>query len=387
VAAQFFSPPGAPINVGTADDAAYQFRGLSQTFERTRPMGPFASGAGQQQFVAASFAALIAGFVASRGAGRPGVLTLAAGAAGLLTCIALSGSRGTVLQCALAVLAAIGVGFVGRGAGLKGRALLWPVGLSVVALIAYPLVFPEGYAALTERWSAAGRVEAKSFGDSGVLGRALYGLIDFVDLFDQVPVLGYGLGFGGNASITLGASVDGVMPGYLAETDYSRHMVDLGPLFGVGYIVFRLVLAAWLIAQALRATRLHADPLPLTLLSYVAVIVLSGQITGQGTINLFCWLYVGLLMAACQAPVGRAGADIPGLTPAPPRARSGSSAPNRGRVTAASRGHGVAPAPRVDAAAERGAALGAARDVSRSTARAVRTLRIDTHSPFDRRRP
>src|SRR5262245_8792220 len=41
VAVQFFSPPGAPINVGAAADRGLQFVGLSLSPEHTRPMGTF----------------------------------------------------------------------------------------------------------------------------------------------------------------------------------------------------------------------------------------------------------------------------------------------------------------------------------------------------------
>jgi hypothetical protein len=301
VAAQFFSPLGAPINVGTADDTHLQFRGLTQTGERTRPMGPFASGAAQQQFVATAFAILLAGLIAPRHAQRPGFATLLLTGAGVLTCIAMSGSRGTVLQCLISVLAAMSIGAIGRGGALKARAVILPLVVAVGALMLYPIVFPEGHDALTERWTAADKAESRMF-EGGIAGRALFALVDFVLFIDLVPMLGFGLGFGGNASITLSASIDGVKPGFWVETDFARHMVDLGPIFGMGYIVFRIALVVWLARKALGATRAHADPTPMLLLSYAGVVVFSGQITGQGTINFFGWLFTGLLIASCDAP-------------------------------------------------------------------------------------
>ena len=308
VTAQFFSPQGAPINVGIAEDAELQFKGLAATGERIRPMGPFASGAAQQQFVALACAILVAFFVAPRRLPQPSFTALLLTGSGVLTCIALSGSRGTVLQCALAIAVAFGVGMVGRGAAIKGRAILWPAVLTAGALLAYPMVFPEGYAAFTERWAAADAAERRVFQETGVFGRALYGLIDFVRLIGEVPMFGYGLGFGGNAAITLRATIDGVPIGGLAETDSARHIVDLGPVLGLGYIVFRIVLAAWLTGIAFRAVRRHADPMPLLLWSYVAYVFVMGQLTGQGTINFFGWLFAGVLIAACN-PSG------PGLLP------------------------------------------------------------------------
>lgn len=299
VAAQFFSPPGAPINVGSAADEELQFRGLTATVDRTRPMGPFASGAGQQQFTATACAIALAAFLTPRHLPQPSFWLLLAGSGGVLTATALSGSRGTVLQCGLALGFAGLLGLLGRSAALKSRALVWPAGLAVAALLLYPLVFPEGFASFMQRWTAADAAESRHF-EWGVLGRAVYGLVDFLRLLGEVPLLGYGLGYGGNASITLGASIDGVKPGLLAETDFARHMVDLGPVAGLVYIAFRLVLAAWLTLWVLRLTRLSDDPAPMLLLSYVAYVLVMGQITGQGAINVYGWLFTGLLIAACR---------------------------------------------------------------------------------------
>ena len=318
VTLQFFSPPGAPINVGISSDEAYQFKGLTATAERTRPMGPFASGAGQAQFVGTAWAIALGLFIAPAAVRRMNKTTLLVGSAALMVCAGLSGSRGTIVQCGLAVMFALLVGIAGRGAALKGRALAWTVTLVALALVLYPILLPEGFAAFTERWNNAARAES---GGGGLLGRALFGLIDFVFLFDRVPLLGYGLGYGSNASITLQATIDGMMPGYLAETDFSRHMVDLGPVFGLGYIGFRLALIAWLVRLVLQATRQAPDPMPMLLLSYVAVVLFTGQITGNGAINVYGWLFTGVLIAACrrstrpQTPQQAA----PGMPPRRPR--------------------------------------------------------------------
>jgi hypothetical protein len=246
---------------------------------------------------------LLAFFVSPRGLSQPRIALLVIAGGGVLTCLAFSGSRGTAIQCGLSVLVAMLVGIIGRGSALKGRAFAWPTALTAVALIAYPLVFPDGYAAFTERWTVADAAESGTFENLGVFGRALYGLIDFLRLVDAVPLMGTGLGFGGNAAITLNATIDGAPPPY-SESDFARQMVDLGPVFGLVYITLRLVFAGYLTLQAVRATRRYRDPMPLMLWSYVATVFVAGQLTGHGTINFFGWLFAGLLMAACKAPEG-----------------------------------------------------------------------------------
>jgi hypothetical protein len=235
-----------------------------------------------------------------------GVVALGASAAGLLTCVALSGSRGTTLQCVMILLFSLPVAALGRGAALRTRALLLPSALAAVAVVLYPIVFPEGFAAFMQRWAVAANDESAFEG--GILGRALYGFVDFMRFVDFVPPLGFGLGFGGNASILLGATVDGVAPGRLVETDFARHMVDLGPACGFAYIALRFALVAWLARRTWVATRRSSDPLPMMLFAYAGYVLLLGQITGNGSINVYGWLFAGLCLAACRAAAPAAAA-------------------------------------------------------------------------------
>jgi hypothetical protein len=71
-------------------------------------------------------------------------------------------------------------------------------------------------------------------------------------------------------------------------------------VLGMLYIGFRVTLTAWLTAMVLRVTRVVPDPMPLVLLSFVAVVISHGQVTGQGTINVYAWLFAGVLIAACN---------------------------------------------------------------------------------------
>lgn len=328
VAAQFYAPLDAPINVGSAVDAGQQFRGLGQTGERTRPMGLFASGAGQQQFVAAGCALLLAASITPAARRRVGSVTLVAATLALLACLAFSGSRGTVLQCALSVLGALALVAASRSGRTKWRAVTLPLVAVAAGLLLAPWLLDDGVAALGQRWAAASAAEAGFSG--GIFGRALFGLVDFTRLVGDVPLLGYGLGFGGNASITLKASVDGVLPGQLAETDFARHMVDLGPVMGIGFIAFRAGLVAWLALCVWRASRRSPDPWAMLLFSYAGYLLLLGQVTGQGTINGYGWLFAGLCIAACRhAQAGPVRAPALSHQPAAARAPRWRSAPSQ----------------------------------------------------------
>jgi hypothetical protein len=104
----------------------------------------------------------------------------------------------------------------------------------------------------------------------------------------------------GNASSQLNATVRGVIPIGLAETDFARHMVDLGPVLGVAFIVLRVVIAALLLDRAVTAARRHSEPLALLLFGFVGVDMLLGTVSGHGTVNGYCWIFTGLCLAAAR---------------------------------------------------------------------------------------
>jgi hypothetical protein len=312
VAAQFFSAPGAPINVGTADDKLLQFQNLVVDTAHVRPAGPFSSNVGQGQFDTTAFALLLALVIAPAARRRLGTPLLVVGGAAVLTCVALSGSRGTMLQTAMILLFALPLALLARDGSTRARATLIPIALGVGAVMLFPIVFPDSFAAFMTRWTTAAHNESDV---GGVFGRALLGIVDFLRLTDSVPPLGLGLGFGGNAATLLKATIDGVRPDVYAESDYARHMVDLGVACGVAYIAFRVVFVAWLFRRTLRATRRSSDPLPMMLFAYVGYVVLVGQVTGNGSINVYGWLFAGVCIAACRvAGAGRPVAAAPSMS-------------------------------------------------------------------------
>jgi len=301
VFAQFSAPVNSAINVGTASDTALQFQGLVQTGDHVRPMGTFSSLAGQIQFVASSFAILLAMLMTpARIRLVPRWLLLYA-VAGIATCVAFSGSRSIVLHCGLIATMALGLAVFGRGAAVRARALLLPLLVAGTFAALYPIVFPSGFEAFATRWAQAAGGEAKIF-ESGVLGRAFYAVYDFGRLFDQAPLLGWGLGLGTNASTILGIKIEGVMPLMLAETDWSRHILELGPIFGTLYIALRIALVVWLGVLVLKALRRGAGALPLVLFAYAGYVLLLGQITGQGANNAYVWLFTGFCIAVATQP-------------------------------------------------------------------------------------
>ncbi len=295
---QFASPLTSPINVGIGDEMGQQFHGLTVNQFHTRPMGTFTSDVGEKEFVVSCLAMALSLWIAPAARRYVKFWMLLPCTGGVLTCLALSGSRGAMLASGIVMLAAVGCAVLIRGGSVSARALLWPAVICVTAVVLYPIVFPEGYTSFMTRWTQAAVSEHRSF-EYGILGRALYGFYDFFQLMGQAPPLGYGLGLAGNASLILGVTIEG-FEGW-AETDWSRHIVDLGPVLGVVFILFRIALVTWLASTCIAGARRIGDPLPILLLAYVSVELLYGQVTGHGTINGYAWLFAGLCLAASNA--------------------------------------------------------------------------------------
>jgi hypothetical protein len=298
VVLQFRSPPDAPINVGYGASVEQQFHGLTVDVDHTRPSGTFSSDVGEREFVVSCVAMLMTLWImpAARRFLKSWQLLVATGA--VLSCLAVSGSRGAMLASAIVVVVAVGSGTVLKGSGASARAILLPIVIVVAAILLFPIVFPDGYSTFTNRWIMANAAESQQF-SLGVFGRALYGFVDFLSLMGNTPITGYGLGLAGNASLTLGVTIPG-FTGW-AETDWARHIVDLGPLFGVAFIIFRLILVGWLGVTSISGARRTGSPLPLLLFAFVGNELLAGELTGNGTVNGYAWLFAGFCLAACRA--------------------------------------------------------------------------------------
>jgi hypothetical protein len=82
------------------------------------------------------------------------------------------------------------------------------------------------------------------------------------------------------------------------EDDWSRNIVELGPILGLLYICLRIAIVAWLVKGAITATRRTNNPMPMLMIGFIGIILLYGQITGQGSVNGYGWIFAGFCMAA-----------------------------------------------------------------------------------------
>ena len=303
---QFASPPRALINVGTGDNPDEVYMNQTLPEGHVRASGTFTSNLGMSSFAASAVAFAISLWLApNRSRSRHSYLTLACGTAGAVVCLSYSGSRGAFVWSGLIlVMAVAGLSLTSSGLGLRSGILI-SVLVASGAVIA-PLLFPDTIRVFQKRWSDAEYLEDRSYGDGGIFARMLYELLDFQYLVSDTPLQGYGLGSAGNAAWTLGTRrevitfKDGAQVG-AAESDWGRHILELGPIFGFLFILYRVALTAWLAKEALAATRRSGNPLPLLLFGFAGVIMLNGQITANGTTNAYGWLFTGFCLAAANS--------------------------------------------------------------------------------------
>src|SRR5262249_2120206 len=159
-------------------------------------------------------------------------------------------SRGAFLWAGLVLVMAItGLLLTRVGMGLKASMIISVLVLGGAGIV--PVVFPEAAGAFAERWSGAGEAEQRVYGSGGVFGRAVCEVFSFRVLLKETPSQGYGLGTAGNAAWRLGTSnqvIEFTNSAEIAarETDWGRHVLELGPVLGCFFIAYRVAFVIWL---------------------------------------------------------------------------------------------------------------------------------------------
>jgi hypothetical protein len=294
VVTQVLSPADAVINQGRSDEAI--FNNLGVAGEVLRAHGTFTSSAGQSPFVV-SIVAMVLSIWLLPNQQRPlkGIpLIVASGA--VVVNLGVSGSRTAFVGSIIVLTAALLGGFVMRNASkIATRAVFYTVTFVLVSIFLIPTFFPTILDAFVERWVGAYEYESQKF-QYGIIGRAIADFTQFIDLMPDTPILGYGIGLAGNAAESLGMKLT-----VSSEDDWSRNIVELGPVLGFFFICYRIAIVVVLFKGAIASTRRSHNLLPLLLFSFIGITFLYGQITGHGSVNGYGWLFVGFCMAANQA--------------------------------------------------------------------------------------
>jgi hypothetical protein len=153
--------------------------------------------------------------------------------------------------------------------------------------------------AFAERWTGSTSDLHTTVYESIVL-RIWHTFTDFFQLLGRTPPAGYGVGLGTNAGAYL---TTGDLDFLLAENEFERVILEVGPIIGVAYILFRFAIAGAIGAVVVRAFR-RRNPRPWCLFSVSAVTVLIGQ-WGVATIQGATVLLAGLTLASAHPNFSR----------------------------------------------------------------------------------
>jgi len=289
--AQFRSPMDALINRGVGGDGASQIFGADG---RIRPPGLFAFITGPQLF----YPLCAAFFFHQLGSARRLPWLVLTGC-GLALAIALPVSISRTVMLATAVVTGaflLSLPF----STIRLRHLLRPVLLLVVlgGVLSFLPIFKESRTVFMMRWdTAVEQTHGAAWG--GVVDRTVNGFTNPYYYLRIAPFFGYGIGTGSNVGSRLASGQVGFA---LAEEEWGKVLLELGPVLGAFFIAFRISLTVWLGLQAWRALRGEKDNLPLLLFAATAVTVLQGQ-WAPPTVLGFAVVGSGLILAALKPAV------------------------------------------------------------------------------------
>ena len=283
---QFKSPIFSWINRGIGGDEGGQIYGADG---RIRPPGLFSFITGPQLYYP-----LVAAFFLNQLGERRRLWWPLLAACGLAILIALPVSISRTVMLATGLVGLMFVcclPFAGAGGGSLLRTLLL---LALVGVgVSFLPIFRQGREVFMVRWDTAA-VGAQGDAWGSLLGRVLAGFTQPLRVAAETPFFGHGIGVGSNVAARLLAGHTGFL---LAEDEWSKDFLELGPLLGAAFIGFRLAVTVWLGAKALAALVGRRDNLPALIFSACAVPLLLDQ-WAPPTILGFAVLGGGLLLAA-----------------------------------------------------------------------------------------
>ena len=213
----------------------------------------------------------------------------------LIVGIGVSGSRGAVLAVALVVASLSVILLIRPDAMTKfGRNLL--LAAIVAWAVSYVPVFREGVGLLSERFT-----ESAEAADTTVIGgtmeRMLSGFTEPLQILNKAPFWGYGLGVGTNGGARF---LTGRSAFLLTENEWSRIILESGPILGLAFLFWRTALAFYIGYLVLKQLMLGRT-LPIFLFGAGFFALLNGSF-GQPTSLGFAVVLNGLCLAAMNGP-------------------------------------------------------------------------------------
>ncbi|HEX2853327.1 MAG TPA: hypothetical protein VHO24_08820 [Opitutaceae bacterium] len=283
---QFNSPMDASINRGVGAEEGGQIFGADG---RIRPPGLFAFITGPQLF----FPLCAAFFFDQIGGAKrmPWYLLVACGLA-IAIALPVSISRYVMIGTGIvAVMFLITLPLSSSRLASMGRPLIL-LCLLAVALSQLP-VFKQGTTVFMMRWDqAAHESDGQAWGS--LIDRTFRAFTNTVYFVEQAPFFGHGIGVGSNVGSRL---LYGTMGFVLAEEEWGKVILELGPILGFAFILFRTWLSIHLGLEAWRAARHDHNTLPLLIWAALVFAIFQGQ-WAPPTVLGFAVIGGGLILGA-----------------------------------------------------------------------------------------
>lgn len=271
-------------------------RGLDMQFEqidsaggKIRPPGTFTYSLGPSMFFS-----FVTAFLMYAQFHKEAYSKLLVGLSVSATCLglAVSGSRNALALSAIVVLTAIfAVGFTRPKAvsGLVKFMFIVAIGVLVASQLS---IFGEGVDVFSQRIANAGAYEG---GFIGFLQRAFGEYIASYHAIGRAELTGAGLGVGSNAGASM---LSGRMAFLLAESEWPRMILEMGPFIGIIFLGMRTGLTLWMFGRTLVFAR-AGFMLPVLIFGCTAMNLHAG-LWGQATALGFTVIGGGLCLAAMK---------------------------------------------------------------------------------------
>jgi hypothetical protein len=326
MAAQFQASPDSFINrtVGLGEGEQ-----ISAGGGKIRPPGTFSFVSGSIFFITAAVAFLLD---AALSRAKQNFWLLFGSGFAVLVAIAVSGSRSVVASVLLVVLSLLVI-LLFRPEALNkfGRNLLMVAVAGII--ISHLPIFKEGVGILSDRFTASAEAEERTI-TGGMITRIATGFTEGFIVFNKMPLAGFGLGIGTSVAAKLIVGQSGFL---LAEGEWARVLLESGPILGLAFLLWRVILTFRLGYLSFFALK-RGEILPLLLFSAGFTALLNAQF-GQPTSLGFAVVMAGLCLAATR-PSG----DDESAAASPPAQLQKPGLPKRvaGRSEYANRLHGPA---------------------------------------------
>jgi len=302
---QFNSSPTDWINHGVGGDEGGQIFGADG---RIRPPGLFAFITGPQLFYP-----LVAAFFFDQIGAEKRAPWWVLIPCGLAIAIALPVSISRTVMIGTGIVAAIFFATLPLSSS-RFSALARPLLLLclVGAALSQLPIFKEGNRVFMMRWEQAA-VESEGAAWESILDRVIRAFTNTTYFIEQAPFFGSGVGAGSNVGSRL---IHGSVGFSLAEEEWGKILLELGPMLGIAFIAFRIWLTFHLGLEAWRTLREERDALPLLIWSALMIAILQGQ-WAPPTVLGFAVLGGGLILGAMNRAPQAATEEEP-VPAAPP---------------------------------------------------------------------